>query len=158
LLQVTITNSHPNDVTIPQMVTIPAGAASVTFVVGTINGHVVQGTQIATLTASATGAAAGSDTLSITDTDVPTLTLVVSQPTVGEDDANPALLGTVSRNTPTTGALTVALLSSRFQNLKVPATVTIPAGATSVTFPVTAVDNQQIDGNQPVTLTATAEG
>ena len=157
-LQVTITNSDPNDVTVPQTVTIPAGATSVTFPVGTINNHVVEGTQTATLTASATGEVSGSDTLTVTDTNVPTLTVVLNSHTVNETDPNPATYGTVTRNTPTTTALTVSLLSNEINKLTVPATVTIPAGATSATFPVTVVNDQQIDGNKTATITASASG
>ena len=157
-LQVTITNSDPNDVTVPQTVTIPAGATSVTFPVGTIDNDVVEGTQTATLTASATGEASGSATLTVTDTNVPTLTVVLNSHTVNETDANPATYGTVTRNTPTTTALTVSLLSNEINKLTVPATVTIPAGASSATFPVTVVNDQQIDGNETATITASSSG
>ena len=157
-LLVTITNSDPNDVTVPATVTIPAGATSVTFPVGTINNHVVEGTQTATLTASATGEVSGSATLTVTDTNVPTLTVVLNSHTVNETDPNPATYGTVTRNTPTTTALTVSILSNEINKLTVPATVTILAGATSATFPVTVVNDEQIDGNETATITASASG
>jgi RHS repeat-associated protein len=157
-LQVTITNSDPNDVAAPTSVTIPAGATSVTFSVGTINNHVVEGTQIATLTASATGEASGSDRLTVTDTNVPALTVVLDSQMVNESDSNPASYGTVTRNTPTTSALTVSLLSDEINKLTVPATVTIAAGATSATFPVTVVNDDQIDGDETATITASASG
>ncbi|MFI5458474.1 MAG: SdrD B-like domain-containing protein [Isosphaerales bacterium] len=155
-LLVTITNSDPNDVTAPQTVTIPAGATSVSFAVGTINNHVVEGTQTATLTASATGLVSGSDRLTVTETNVATLTVVLNSHTVNETDTNPATFGTVTRNTPTTSALTVSLLSNQIRKLTVPATVTIPAGATSATFPVAVVNDGQIDGNETATITASA--
>ena len=157
-LTVTIGNSDPNDVSAPQTVTIPAGATSATFAVGTINNHVVEGTQTATLTAAAAGLASGSDTLTVTDTNVPTLTVALNGHTVNETDPNPATYGTVTRNTPTTAALTVSLASSNMKKLNVPATVTIPAGAASVTFPVTVVNDGQIDGNQTTMITASAAG
>ena len=157
-LVVTITNSDPNDVTVPQTVTIPAGATSVTFAVGTINNYVVEGTQLATLTASVTGMDSGSDTLTVTDTNVPTLTLALNSHTVNETDPNPAAYGTVTRNTPTSSALTVSLLSAETNKLTVPATVTIPAGQASVTFPVSVVNDGQIDGNETETITASASG
>ncbi len=157
-LHVTMTNSDPTDVTVPQTVIIPAGATSVTFPVGTINNNVVEGTQTATLTASATGELSGSATLTVTDVNVPTLSLVLSNHTVNETDANPAAYGTVTRNTPTTDALTVSLLSNETNKLTIPATVTIPAGVTSATFPVTVVNDYQIDGNADTTITATASG
>ncbi len=155
-LVVSIGNSDSNDVTVPPTVTIPAGATSVTFPVGTINNHVVEGTQIATLTASATGLIAGSTTLTVTDTNVATLTVVLNSHTINETDANPATYGTVTRNTPTTSAVTVSLVSDTTSKLTVPATVTILAGATSATFPLTVVNDGQIDGNKTATITASA--
>jgi RHS repeat-associated protein len=157
-LQVTIANSDPNDVTAPQTVTIPAGATSVTFPIGAINNHVVEGTQMATLTASATGEVSGSGTLTVTDTNVPTLTVVLNNHDVNETDTNPATYGTVTSNDPAASPLTVSLVSNAINKLTVPATVTIPVGATSATFPVTVVNDQQIDGNLTVTITASAVG
>ena len=89
---------------------------------------------------------------------MPTLTVVLNSHTVNETDLNPATYGTVTRNTPTTSALTVSLLSNEINKLTVPATVTILAGATSATFPVTVVNDEQIDGNETATITTSASG
>ena len=153
-----IGNSDPRDVTVPATVTIPAGVTSVTFAVGTINNDVVEGTQTATLTASATGMAPGSATLTVADTNVPALAVVLNSHTVNETDTNPATYGTITRNTPTTSSLTVSLFSSNTSKLTVPSTVTIPAGEDSVTFPVTAIDDGTIDGNESATINASASG
>ena len=157
-LQITITNSDSKDVTAPQSVTIPAGATSVTFAVGTINNHVVEGTQAATLTASAGGLVSGAATLTVTDTNAPTLTVVLNSHSVNETDTNPATFGTVTTNDPTDTPLVVSLLSNNINKLTVPITVTIPAGETSATFPVTVVNDGQIDGNETVTITSSASG
>ncbi len=157
-LTVTIANSDPHDVTAPATVTIPAGATSVTFAVGTIDNDVVEGTQTATLTASATSLASGSAILTVTDTNVPTLAVALNRDSVNETDTNPATYGTVTRNTSTTGPLTVSLLSSDNNKLTVPATVTIPAGTTSATFPVTVINDEKIDGDETVTITASSSG
>ena len=50
------------------------------------------------------------------------------------------------------------LLSNETNKLTVPASVTIPAGQASMTFPVTVIDDQQIDGNANPTITASAAG
>ncbi len=157
-LQVTISNSDPHDVSAPATVTIPAGATSISFAIGTIDNDVVEGTQTATLTASATGEASGSATLTVTDTNVPTLTVALNSTTIDESETNPATTGTVTCNTSNPSGLTVSLLSSDTKKLTVPATVTIPAGSTSATFPVTVVNDGQIDGDQTVTITAAASG
>ena len=154
----TISNSDPHDVSAPATVTIPAGATSISFAIGTIDNDVVEGTQTATLTASATGEASGSATLTVTDTNVPTLTVALNSTTIDESETNPATTGTVTCNTSNPSGLTVSLLSSDTEKLTVPATVTIPAGSTSATFPVTVVNDGQIDGDQTVTITAAASG
>ncbi|OYW31197.1 MAG: hypothetical protein B7Z47_01765, partial [Chthoniobacter sp. 12-60-6] len=51
--------------------------------------------------------------------------------------------------------LTVTLTSSTV-DASVPATVLVPAGSTSVTFPVTLYDDPVLDGTQVVTISATA--
>ena len=54
------------------------------------------------------------------------------------------------------GEVVVSLASSDETELTVPATVTIPAGQLSVTFPVTAVDDGEADRTQTVTIEAVA--
>ena len=157
-LVVTIANSDTTDVSVPQTVTIAAGATSATFAVGTINTGIADGNQTATLTATAAGLATGSAGLSVTNVNVPALTVVLNSQSVNETDTNPATFGTVTRDTPTTSALTVSLLSSDTNKLTVPATVTIPAGQVSVTFPVTVINDAMIDGNESATITASASG
>lgn len=64
------------------------------------------------------------------------------------------MTGTLTVASAPFSALTVALTSSDLTEVTVPATVTIPAGQTSITFPVTIVDDTEIDGTQSVTITA----
>ena len=67
--------------------------------------------------------------------------------------------GTVSRNSyDLSQSLTVNLASSDTTEATVPATVTIPAGQASATFPITAVDDTLLDGSQTVTISAAATG
>ncbi len=157
-LVLTLTNSNPASVSIPQTITIPAGQTSVTFPAGTIDSGLAVGTQTATLTASAVSMVAGSDMLTVTDVNVPTLTLALGNHSIDENAANPATTGTLTRNTPTSSPLVVSLASNSIKKLRVPATVTIPAGQASVTFPVTVVNDGQIDGNTTATISAGSSG
>jgi RHS repeat-associated protein len=157
-LVVTLSNGNSASVSIPPTVTIPAGQTSVTFSVGTINGGIVVGTQTVALTASAAGVVSGSDTLTVTDVNLPTLTLALASHSIDENAANPATTGTITRNTSTTSALVVSLVSNAMNKLTVPASVTIPAGQASVTFPVTVVNDGQIDGSATATITAASAG
>ncbi|EMI43564.1 Dystroglycan-type cadherin-like domain protein, partial [Rhodopirellula sp. SWK7] len=66
---------------------------------------------------------------------------------------------TVTRNTDTTDALTVALVSSDAGEAILPTTVTIAAGQiTSDAFTISGVDDLIVDGTQTVTVTASAAG
>ena len=103
-LVVTIGDSDTTDVSVPQTVTIPAGATSATFAVGTINTGVADGNQTATLTATAAGLANGSAGLTVINVNVPALKVALNIHTVNETDTNPATYGTVTRDTPTTSA------------------------------------------------------
>jgi hypothetical protein len=102
---------------------------------------------------------AGQDAADVTvtnlDNNVPTLKLTLSAATVTEGGT---LSATVTRNTPTTGALTVVLSSSNTGAATVPESVTIESGQASATFAVTAVDNQIVDGDKSAVITATATG
>ncbi len=64
--------------------------------------------------------------------------------------------GTVSLGAPVPTDLTVQLGSSDPSKLAVPATVIIPAGASSATFDLNLLDNQLLDGTQPVAINVSA--
>lgn len=84
------------------------------------------------------------------------LSVSVTAASFSESAANPASTGTVSRAVSTASDLVVNLASSDVTEATVPVTVTIPANQTSVTFPITVVDDNFPDGNKSVTITATA--
>ncbi|MFN5513449.1 MAG: Calx-beta domain-containing protein [Cyanobacteriota bacterium] len=111
---------------------------------------------LANATGGATLGAQNTALVTIIDDDFqPTLSLTLSNATVAEGNS---LQGTVSRNTPTTEPLTVTLFNSDNSQMTVPGTVTIPAGASSATFNLTAVDDTLIEPNRAYNLTASAQG
>ncbi|MFN8706984.1 MAG: hypothetical protein ACK50J_09910, partial [Planctomyces sp.] len=65
---------------------------------------------------------------------------------------------TISRTGSNAAALTVNLVSSDTTELTVPATVTIPAGQSSVQVTATAVSDNLIDGTQTSVVTVSAPG
>jgi hypothetical protein len=84
------------------------------------------------------------------------LTLSLSPSTFLETAGANASTATLSISQAPSQNLTANLTSSDTTELTVPATATIPAGQTTITFPVTAIDDSISDGPQTVTLTATA--
>jgi uncharacterized delta-60 repeat protein len=95
------------------------------------------------------------------DRSVPaSLSVVINPAALAETTGLVNDAGTVTREGFDLGtALTVNLSSSDTTELSLPwASVVIPAGATSATFPVRAVDDSLVDGTQTAVVTASAVG
>lgn len=93
---------------------------------------------------------------SFTTADTPTLSVTIPAGSIAENGG--VANATVSRNLGTTGAVVVNLTSGDPLLATVPASVTIPDGQASITFPITAVDDLNADGLKRVTVTASAAG
>lgn len=156
-LTVSLASSDTSEVTVPQTVTIEAGKSSVTFDVTVVDDTIADGTQTVTLTASATNFASKTATLDVTDNDGPAaLSVTLANSSIEETAGSKATTATVRRNTATTDALFVSLESDLPSNVTVPSSVTIPAGQDSVTFDVSAINDDIVSGQRTVVITATA--
>ena len=157
-LVVTLESSDESALTVPATVTIPAGDSSVTFDIAAVDDSADDdSTQTATITASATGHSGSSVSIDVTNDDV--LLLTISDDSVSESDGDAATTGTVSLESVTDSDLVVNLSSSDETAATVPATVTIPAGQSSVTFDIAAVDDvADGDFDQIATISATSTG
>ncbi len=69
-LIVSLSTGDTDEIAIPSSVTIPAGTDAVEFAIDSVNDSLVDGDQIASIRASATGHADGSDTVVVSDDDV----------------------------------------------------------------------------------------
>ncbi len=161
-LTIELTNSDPASLAVPTSVVIPANAVTATFVIGAIDNSAVDGNRTAQITgrvrASGVEVAATSPAeLLVRDDDAPGLLLVLSRDVAGEG-LTPAVRGTVGLPAAQATPAIVAFTSSRPELAQIPATVTIPAGATSVTFDVNTPVVPGEQGNREVALTATLAG
>ncbi|QTN32357.1 S8 family serine peptidase [Akkermansiaceae bacterium] len=86
------------------------------------------------------------------------LTLALAPSTISETDGENASTGTVTINQPVSYDLTVNVSSSDITEAAVPASIVIPAGQVSGTFPIRAVDDLFSDGVQRPTITLSATG
>lgn len=86
------------------------------------------------------------------------LSLMLTHADVREDAGAATLRGVVTRNGPATSPLVVTIATSDGTELTAPATVTIPAGQLSTTVTLTPVQDDQVDGPQSVTVSASATG
>lgn len=140
---VALTSSLPS-VTVPATVTVPAGASSVNFPVTT---SATASTVTSTITASLLGATKTA-TLTVTAVSLSTLTISPTSVTGGESATGTVTLSAAAGD----GGVIVTLLSNRAQAV-VPASVTVPAGATSANFPITTAS---VDAAVAADITATA--
>ncbi len=165
---VTVTLSFSGTTTFPgdytrsgTQIVIPAGSLS-----GTISVTAVQDTfaetaetiiaSIQSLTNASVGSTSSATTSIANDDGAPAFTLVISPSTMAENGGT--LSATIRRNTDPAGALTVNVSSSDTTEASVPSTVTFAAGQSSVTFTVTGIDDNIVDGTQSANITVSLAG
>lgn len=155
-LTIAIASSDAGEATVPATVTIPAGQASITFGIVLPADGIVDGTQLVQIAVSAAGVEGDSRTLSVTDSDVPALEL---SSVVAVQENQGSVHMTVHRNTGTgAGDQLIRLSSTNAGALNVPGTVVIPAGADSVSFDATLVDDPEVWGTRDIRVNAVADG
>lgn len=97
-------------------------------------------------------------TFQIDVTGPPELALEISQSSFRENAGASASALTITRSGPVAESLVVDLVSSDPSEADLPASVAIPAGQSSVSVDVAAVDDTLLDGSVNVTLLASATG
>ena len=150
-----LVSNNPAAIAVPATLVFPPGQSSVTFPITVPDDTALDGTQTVTLTASAAGFTSATANLTVLDNETATLALTLPS-TAREGDA--PLAGTVTAGFTATSPLVVSLVSDNPSQLTVPASITIPAGASSATFSATVVDDTATDGTQNATVTASAGG
>lgn len=154
-LVVNLVSDDESEAIVPATVTIPAGRASATFGIFAVDDALLDGTQAATISASADGFSSASVAVEVTD--VETLTVTINPTSISENGGSAT--GTVVRsNTDDMTSLIVNLTSNDLGEAAVPVTVTIPADSASASFTVTGVNDSVADGTQHVVVTASAAG
>ncbi|MEQ9410014.1 MAG: CARDB domain-containing protein [Fuerstiella sp.] len=152
-LIVTLASDDTSEATVPATVTIPAGAASKTFTVTGAPDDIVDGLQTATITGTAAGFTDAVTPIDVVDTDIPTLTLSFSPDIVTEGQSSTA---TVTRNTDTSAPLDVLLSTTLPGQTVFDGNLQIPAGSTSATFLIQAIDDNLAEGDNNVGIIAAA--
>ncbi|HBE68220.1 MAG TPA: hypothetical protein DDW52_08740 [Planctomycetaceae bacterium] len=155
VLNVELTSSDPTEAVVPDSITIPAGSESATFEINPLEDGLLDGTQSATISATAAGFLGANSELQILDSTLTSLTLIVDRPTLREGGS--VSIGTVTRNSSLDVAIDVALLTSDSTEVSIPDQVTIQSGNTSAAFFITPLGDGSVDGTQVVEITASAE-
>lgn len=156
-LTVTLGSNNTDKVTVPASVTITATNTSAEFPIDVLDNLLADGDASVTLTASATGYLNATQSLTVTDDDA-AIQVDVTPSTFAENAGAGAATGTVILPWVTPVPVTVNLVSTKPDEAAVPATVTVAAGQQFAEFPIDAVDDLDLDGEQWLNITATAEG
>ncbi|MFN7140026.1 MAG: hypothetical protein ACK4UN_11895, partial [Limisphaerales bacterium] len=151
-LTVSLASSDPTEVTVPGNVVIPAGNTSVSFPLTIVDDLELDGTQFATVTASAPGFVGSSRTIAILDNETATLQLLAPTQV---NEGHGLVEGTIRSSAPPTSDIEVQLHSSDVSKIIVPPKITLPTGQTSAPFSMTIVDDSMIDENRAVAVSAT---
>jgi hypothetical protein len=154
-LVISLSSKSPSKITVPSTVTIPAGQTSAAFSMTVLDDSFVDGLKNVVITAVSSGYLESGATVQVVDNDGGALTLNLPA-TVSENAGS--VVGTLNLGVPSLLPQTVSLSSSIPAALQVPATLTIPTGATSVNVPLTVTDDTIIDGDQTVRISATLSG
>ena len=150
-LVVSLASGDNTESTVPATATIPAGQTSAMFPITIVDDAELDGTQNATIAATAAGYTGASAAIAVQDNE--TAALTVAAPPSATEGAG-SVQGTVTVSIAPASAVSVALTSSDATAVQVPATVMIPAGQTSADFTIAVIDDTKIDGTQPATITA----
>lgn len=156
-LTVNLSSSDTTEATVPASVTITTGNTSANFDIAAVDDFLADGNQSATITATASGYLDGQVGLTIEeDSDAP-INVSVLPSSFSESSPGP-VTGTVTVAEAVLSDLTVNLSSGDVSEATVPPTVTITTGNTFAEFPVTPVDDTDVDGTRNVTIFASATG
>jgi uncharacterized repeat protein (TIGR01451 family) len=156
-VQVQLISSDPVHLRVPPSVVLPAGANNATFDLMVGDEDRIDGDHTVSVTAHVDGWTDGTDRMLIRENDAPALALALP-PSISENSAGTTNRGTVRLSGRLPTDLVVSLTSGALDRLRLPATVTVPAGALQASFELFPVNNSVIDGRRSVTLTARAPG
>lgn len=135
-------------------ITIPAGQLSASATTQVVDDGYPMVDAIVTFTASASGFETARCSATMRDNDWPTLSIKVTPSSISEGGGYGAAMATITRTGNTSENVTVLVTSSSsflyFDSNK----NIIPAGQSSVSIPVSVMDNATIDGNRTATITA----
>jgi hypothetical protein len=165
-ITVNLTSGMPDALFSPASITLPKGAQEQKFNIGVIDNGDVDGYRKVILSGSVyisscncgTSAENGgivSDSLVIADNDGPSLSVTISPLSLPEGKLNAGTL-TITRNTSTNGNLVVSISHNDPTEVGIQALATIPDGQKSVQVPVNTLSDTIEDGNQMVSIQASA--
>lgn len=146
--------SGDSRLSVPASVTISEGLASAYFYVTVSDNDVLDNDSIFRIQASSQGYMPVEAALVVEDDELPQLTLTASRTDITEGET---FLITVTTERASAAPIVVSLVSEKPRRFSHPATITLPAGETSATAEVTAIDNEEVELQESIAFRASAE-
>lgn len=162
-LTVQLNSNAPQFIDFPSSVTMQPGDLFVDIPVQPFDNDIVGGVRELDITADSVGYVSSTIRMQITEDDVPELSVNLVLPTnqlgsgtnqIPEADGEATLV--LTRNT--IAATTVRLTTDVSQQFSWPELLTFPRGFRRLEIPISAINNNTVDGNRNVILTAAATG
>ncbi len=161
-LRVQLSQNSGGLLQIPAEVTIPANQPAVSFNLNVVDNNLAFGSRLVTIVAEGEAAngvpipgATVMASINIRENDGPTLFVTTAVPVI-EEGSNTVV--TITRNTPPTNALAIALSVTPAGQATLPGAVVIALGATSTNVIIQGISDGNTDGAQEVTINASASG
>jgi hypothetical protein len=156
-VSINLSSSNTNAIQVPSSIVLRGGQSSLGFSATVINSDQITGPQSVTLTAHVQNWTDGTAMISVSN-DI-SRNLSVKLPAIAQENAGIITNGgTIGIAGTLTTNLTVTLVCNNTNKLIVSSNVVITAGQLSHAFNLTLVNNSIPDGNQTVSVTASAPG
>ncbi len=153
-LTVTFGVEKPKRFRLPASYTFQDGATTAVVEIPILQDNVPANVETVQLTVSAPHHLPGTAMFILNDDDVPAIEMTMTPTTVSEAAGSNAIYGTITRSEITDSKITIKLTDDSDGQLYYTGTLTMPAGTTSITFPIGVRDNQRVDGDRQVRVTA----
>ena len=153
-LTVNIACDNPLRFNYPTTIKLPAGQTSASVTLTAINDSEPSNLETIEFFASAEGFDKSSVLIMLHDDDVPEIDLVLTPSIVREDAGVNAVYATLKRTKVTNNKVTVRLTDNSEGRLFYPSTVVLEKGVTEKTVTIGVVDNDLVDGENIINITA----
>ncbi|MFM7056132.1 MAG: peptidylprolyl isomerase, partial [Planctomycetota bacterium] len=149
-------SSDSSRISVPTQITIPINQSSTTFTASAVQNELLDGTASAVISASSAAFTTATTTLTVSDDDVPVLSITPATSSVPETIGTTTVVVSIGKTTITDRVVTLSYSNSLL--VSGPASVTIPAGQSSVNLPLSIAGNVVIDTPQSATVTGNIPG
>jgi uncharacterized repeat protein (TIGR01451 family) len=154
---VPLATTNLNLIAVPDSVVIPAGQTSAVFTISVLDNALLDGTRTAYLSTVSTQYSNTTASMSIYDNETASLSVTLPAQIAEATSSPKAGYGIATMSAMPDASIRATLTSSKPSRLQVPASVTIAPGTNAAIFILTAPDNNLLDGNESITVTASVQ-